>query len=284
MVLACATALLASVAALLEISDCTLRVQPDIKFELTLRGGTGCIEWVSERPDISKIVGHKCEGDGELTGNKTCCAGAASVASVHTITPPPGIKTQRWFTFMFHARWQARHHLLRGERGAAGSAERLRVATTMRQELHAHELQLLQLSQAYARAYPYAAANSALRCPGERVSSSYNEKSHRLASGRTAPCALRPSPYTYRTPASNTRSFSPLARAPVVCQGPCCTCPTFAFTSIGCGKPSKLEHAPLQPSFLSPHLILKSASPPSPHAQLFCCMRGQATSRVLVQT
>lgn len=44
MVLACATALLASVAALLEISDRTLRVQPDIKFELTLRGGTGCIE------------------------------------------------------------------------------------------------------------------------------------------------------------------------------------------------------------------------------------------------
>ena len=45
MALACATAaLLASAAALLEISDRTLRVQPDIKFELTVRGGTGCIE------------------------------------------------------------------------------------------------------------------------------------------------------------------------------------------------------------------------------------------------
>ena len=145
MALACATAaLLASAAALLEISDRTLRVQPDIKFELTVRGGTGCIEWVSERPDVAKIVGQKCEGDGELTGNKTCCAGAASVASVHTIAPPPG-KTQRWFTFIHANALDGKHDTIFCEVNVA-PLDQLRVVTTVRQELHAHELQWLQLS------------------------------------------------------------------------------------------------------------------------------------------
>ena len=152
MVLACATALLASAAALLEISDRTLRVQPDIKFELTVRGGTGCIEWVSERPDVAKIVGQKCEGDGELTkceGDgeltcKTCCEGAASVARVHTFAPPPG-KTQRWFTFIHANALDGKHDTIFCEVNVAPLSQ-LRVVTTVRQELHAHELQWLQLS------------------------------------------------------------------------------------------------------------------------------------------
>ena len=108
MALSYASALLASAAALLEISDRTLRVQPDIEFELTARGGTGCIEWVSEDKKLAKVVGQKCEGDGELTkceGDseltcKTCCEGAASVARVRTIALwPQGVFSARETSF-----------------------------------------------------------------------------------------------------------------------------------------------------------------------------------------
>jgi hypothetical protein len=147
-----ASALLASAAALLEISDRTLRVQPDIEFELTARGGTGCIEWVSEDKKLAKVVGQKCEGDGELTkceGDseltcKTCCEGAASVARVRTIAPPPG-KTQRWFTFIHANALDGKHDTIFCEVNVA-PLDQLRVVTTVRQELHAHELQWLQLS------------------------------------------------------------------------------------------------------------------------------------------
>ena len=145
MVLACATALLASAAALLEISDRTLRVQPDIEFELTARGGTGCIEWVSEDKKLAKVVGQKCEGDGELTkceGDseltcKTCCEGAASVARVRTIAPPPG-KSQRWFTFIHANALDGKHDTIFCEVNVA-PLDQLRVVPTVRQALHAHE-------------------------------------------------------------------------------------------------------------------------------------------------
>ena len=127
----------------LTISERTLRVQPNVEFDLTARGRTGCIEWVSERNDVAEVLGQRCEGEEGLTGNK-CCAGAASVARVRTIAPPASATT-RWLTFV-HA------NAVDGEPDGifcevnVAPLDQLRVVTTVRQGLHAHELQWLRLA------------------------------------------------------------------------------------------------------------------------------------------
>ncbi len=45
-----------SAAPLTTISERTLRLAPEVTFELVARGRAGCFEWTSEHPDIAEVL------------------------------------------------------------------------------------------------------------------------------------------------------------------------------------------------------------------------------------